>query len=125
MRGDARLKLYESPFSEADFKTVNDQIDKLWAQHPEGETVLNLARRLPEDARKTFVLDRGSWQKPARQVSPGVPAFLHPMPEGATKDRLGLAKWLVDRNSPTTAPPKRLSFWLCSWRWSASPWRSI
>jgi mono/diheme cytochrome c family protein len=87
----------------AEFKPVNDEIDKLWKQHPEGETVLNLAQRQPEDARQTFLLERGSWQKPTRQVPAGVPAFLHPMPEGATKDRLGLATWLVDRRSPTAA----------------------
>mgnify|MGYP006147896811 CR=1 FL=1 len=40
-----------------EFKAVNEEIDKLWAQHPEGETVLNLAQRLPEDARQTFLLD--------------------------------------------------------------------
>jgi hypothetical protein len=89
--------------SVAEFKPVNDEIDKLWKQHPEGETVLNLAQRLPEDARQTFVLERGSWQKPTRQVTAGVPAFLHPMPQGATNNRLGLAKWLVDRRSPTAA----------------------
>jgi hypothetical protein len=64
---------------------------------------LNLARRLPEDTRNTFLLDRGNWQKPTKQITAGVPAFLHPMPDGAPKDRIGLAKWLVDRRSPTTA----------------------
>ena len=86
-----------------EWKATNEAIDKLWAQHPEGETILNLAQRLPEDARQTFVLDRGAWDKPSRNVAAGVPAFLHPMPEGASKDRLGLARWLVDRRSPTTA----------------------
>ena len=87
----------------AQFKPVNDEIDKLWAQHPEGETVLNLAQRLPEDARQTYLLERGSWQKPTKPISAGVPAFLHPMPEGAPRNRLGFAKWLVDRKSPTAA----------------------
>lgn len=86
-----------------EFKPVNDAIAALWAQHPEGETILNLSQRRPEDARKTYLLDRGSWQKPTRLIEPGVPAFLHPMPDGATKDRLGLAQWLVDPRSPTTA----------------------
>ena len=86
-----------------EFKPVNEEIAKLWAQHPEGETVLNLAQRRPEDARKTHLLDRGAWDKPKHEVAAGVPAFLHPMPEGSTKDRMGLARWLVDRRSPTTA----------------------
>ena len=87
----------------ADFKAANDEIAKLWATHPEGETVLNLRQREPDHARQTFVLDRGAWDKPTKQVTAGAPAFLHKLPEGATKDRLGLAKWLVDRKSPTTA----------------------
>jgi hypothetical protein len=86
-----------------EWKAVNDEIDKLWAQHPEGETVLNLAQRLPEDARQTHLLERGNWQKPGKPVAAGVPAFLHPMPDGAPMNRMGLAKWLVDRKSPTTA----------------------
>jgi hypothetical protein len=41
--------------------------------------------------------------KPAKQVGPGVPAFLNPLPAGAPDNRLGLAQWLTDRNAPTTA----------------------
>ena len=36
-------------------------------------------------------------------VEPGVPAFLNPMPPGAAPTRLTFARWLVDRDSPTTA----------------------
>jgi hypothetical protein len=32
-----------------------------------------------------------------------VPAILNPFPEGAPKNRLGFARWLVDRKAPTTA----------------------
>ena len=36
-------------------------------------------------------------------MTPGVPAFLHPLPANAPPTRLTFAQWLVDRNSPTTA----------------------
>jgi hypothetical protein len=36
-------------------------------------------------------------------VKPGVPAFLHKLPDDAPPGRLSLAHWLVDRQSPTTA----------------------
>ena len=88
------------------FKAANEEIAKLWATHPEGETVLNLVQRLPEDKRETFLLDRGNWQKPARAVKAGVPAFLHPLAGDASQGpptRLTLATWLVDKRSPTTA----------------------
>src|SRR4030095_16693785 len=45
----------------------------------------------------------GDFLKPGKQVSPGVPAFLHPLPQNAPATRLTFARWLVDRHSPTTA----------------------
>ena len=51
----------------------------------------------------TSVLNRGDWLKPTRGVTPGVPAFLNPLPAGADTSRLTFAKWLTDRRSPTTA----------------------
>jgi hypothetical protein len=89
-----------------EFKAVNDEIDKLWATHPEGETILNLAQRLPEHKRQTAMLDRGAWDKHTKPVTPGVPAFLHPLddPMAATApNRLTFARWLTDKRSPTTA----------------------
>ena len=57
-------------------------------------------RAAPAD---TFVLLRGAYDKPGEKVERGVPAALHGLPAGAGKDRLGLAKWLVDRQNPLTA----------------------
>ena len=53
--------------------------------------------------RPTHVLKRGDFLKPEGTVSPGVPAFLQPLPPGAPPTRLTLAHWLADRHSPTTA----------------------
>jgi hypothetical protein len=52
--------------------------------------------------RETHILTRGDFLKPGRAVEPGVPAILNPLPEGP-RNRLTFAKWLVDRQSPTTA----------------------
>jgi len=62
---------------------------------------LTLAAR--EKPRTTYLLQRGDFLKPERPVTPGVPAALHPLPADAEPNRLGLAKWLVARNAPTTA----------------------
>ena len=44
------------------------------------------------------------FSRPTEQVEAGVPGFLHPMPkQGDAPGRVAFAKWLVDRNSPTTA----------------------
>lgn len=51
----------------------------------------------------TFISIRGAYDKPGERVDRVVPAALHPLPAGASADRLGLAKWLVDRQNPLTA----------------------
>ena len=85
------------------FSETNEKIVALWKKHPQGESLLTLAQRSPEHQRSTFLMDRGAWDKPKDKVTPGVPAFLHPMPKDAGSDRLAFAKWLVDPKSPTTS----------------------
>jgi hypothetical protein len=53
--------------------------------------------------RRTFVLKRGNFLAPGKEVKASTPAGLHPFPEGAPEDRLGLAQWIVSRNNPLTA----------------------
>lgn len=56
-----------------------------------------------ERPRDTFVLDRGQYDQPTVKVGPDVPAGLPPLPADATRNRLALAKWLVDAANPLTA----------------------
>ncbi len=84
-----------------ELSSANAQLDALWQQWPEGTTAYALVARTEE--RMTSVLNRGDWLKPTRGVTPGVPAFLNPLPAGADTSRLTFAKWLTDRRSPTTA----------------------
>jgi Protein of unknown function (DUF1549)/Protein of unknown function (DUF1553) len=84
-----------------EWQAANDQIAQLWKQYPEGSSQLVLNER--EDARATHVLKRGDFLRPDKVVTPGVPAFLHQLPQDAKPDRLTFARWLVDRDSPTTA----------------------
>ncbi|MFN7937638.1 MAG: DUF1553 domain-containing protein [Bryobacteraceae bacterium] len=53
--------------------------------------------------RPTHRLNRGQYDKPAEVVEPGVPAILPPLPAGASNDRLGFAKWMVDEKNPLLA----------------------
>ena len=89
------------------FKETNDKIEALWKQWPEGAPTLTLIARQgrsTEDARRaTHMFKRGDWLKPGSEVTFGVPSFLHPLPPDADGSRLTLAKWLVDKRSPTTA----------------------
>ncbi len=56
-----------------------------------------------EKPRDTHVLVRGDFRTKGEPVSAGVPAFLPPLPSGEPTNRLGLARWLVDRAHPLTA----------------------
>jgi mono/diheme cytochrome c family protein len=85
----------------AEFAEQNTQIAVLWQQHPAGTTQLVMNERA--EPRDTFTLKRGDFLRPDKKIAPGVPAFLHSLPANAAPNRLTFAKWLVDRNSPTTA----------------------
>src|SRR5690606_34402425 len=84
-----------------DWKEANAQMESLWKQWPEGTPSMTLMAR--ETARKTFMFKRGDWLNPGKEVTTGTPAFLHPLPSDAKQDRLTFARWLVDKDSPTTA----------------------
>jgi hypothetical protein len=81
---------------------ANGWIEELWQGWPRGATTLTLVQR--KEPRETHVLKRGDWLRPGKAVTAGVPAFLHPLADvKAPANRLTLARWLVDRRSPTTA----------------------
>jgi len=61
--------------------------------------------------RPAHILQRGVYSAPGERVSPGVPAVLPPLPSGAPNNRLGLARWLVDRSNPLTARVTVNRFW--------------
>ena len=54
--------------------------------------------------RDTFVLERGEYTNPiGKALEPGVISVMGEMPEGAPKNRLGLAQWLTSPNHPTVS----------------------
>jgi hypothetical protein len=61
--------------------------------------------------REAFVLKRGAYDAHGDRVTARVPMVLPPLPPGAPNNRLGLAKWLVDRKNPLTARVTVNRFW--------------
>ncbi|MCK5943744.1 MAG: DUF1553 domain-containing protein, partial [Planctomycetes bacterium] len=53
--------------------------------------------------RATYVRPRGSYLERGERVEPGTPSCLPPLPAGAPRDRLALARWLTDPDHPSTA----------------------
>ena len=84
-----------------DWAAANAKIESLWKQYPEGTTQLVLEER--RQPRTTSILERGDFLSPIEPVAPGVPDFLHSLPNGAEPSRLTFARWLASRDSPTTA----------------------
>lgn len=66
-------------------------------------TTVPVMRELPaENQRTTKVQLRGNYLSTGEQVTKGVPAAFHPLPDDAPQNRLGLARWLVDEANPLT-----------------------
>ncbi len=61
--------------------------------------------------RDTFLLKRGAYDAPGEKVTAGLPEALATPRAERSKDRLGLAHWLVDRTNPLTARVAVNRFW--------------
>src|SRR5262249_32636772 len=61
--------------------------------------------------RDTFLLKRGAYDAPGEKVTAGIPEALAKPSAEWSKDRLGLARWLVDRSNPLTARVAVNRFW--------------
>jgi hypothetical protein len=64
-----------------------------------------------EKPRETHVLIRGAYNRPGETVTADTPAFLPPMDEALPRNRLGLARWLIDPAHPLTARVTVNRFW--------------
>ena len=55
------------------------------------------------EAKPAHILNRGAYDAPGEAVDPGTPASLPAPRADWPRNRLGLARWLVDRSNPLTA----------------------
>ncbi|HEV3120477.1 MAG TPA: DUF1553 domain-containing protein [Isosphaeraceae bacterium] len=84
-------------------KPIRDEIAKVEKTRPQVPTV-PVMTELPADQRRTtHLLIKSNFLAPGAKVEPGVPQALHPFPQAAPPNRLGLAEWIVDANNPLTA----------------------
>jgi hypothetical protein len=61
--------------------------------------------------RATHVLRRGAYDAPGDRVEPGTPARVLAFPSDWPKNRLGLARWLIDDRNPLTARVTVNRYW--------------
>lgn len=75
-------------------------------------TSVPVMKDLPSDQRRvTKIQIRGNFQQTGDEVTEGVPAAFHPLPENLPPDRLALAKWLIDERNPLTARVVANRYW--------------
>lgn len=84
---------------------LNDRITSLTKQlaTAEGEIPTTLVMEEMAEPRPTFILVRGAYDKPGEPVTANTPAVLPPMAADLPRNRLGLARWLVDPRNPLPA----------------------
>jgi hypothetical protein len=94
-------------------RRLAEQVASLEAERRAAENRIPSTMVMSEMAtpRDTFVLVRGSYDKPGEKVTPSAPGFLPPMPADAPRNRLGLARWLVDSANPLTARVAVNRYW--------------
>ncbi|MBL8818837.1 MAG: PSD1 domain-containing protein [Planctomyces sp.] len=88
-----------NPVSTAE-KLVSDTENQLREFREDLPTTMVMKEGQPRDA---FILTRGEYDRPADKVERGVPSFLPPIPADSSRDRLGLARWIVGSSNPLTA----------------------
>ncbi|HCC57257.1 MAG TPA: hypothetical protein DEQ47_08320, partial [Solibacterales bacterium] len=77
-----------------------------------GRGATTLVMRERSDAKPVaHILNRGQYDQPGAEVQPNVPSVLPPMSASLPRNRLGLAKWLVDPANPLTARVTVNRYW--------------
>jgi hypothetical protein len=77
---------------------LRDEENQLLTDQPEVMVMQERRVKLP-----TYILDRGAYDAPKARVNPNTPAKLVAFDKKLPANRLGLAKWLLDKNHPLTS----------------------
>ena len=70
-----------------------------------------IMKELKENRRTTKIQHRGNFEDLGNEVTAGTPAAFPALPPDAPKDRLSLAKWLIDAENPLTARVVANRYW--------------
>lgn len=79
----------------SELSKIQSELDELNRKTPTAMVMQEMAQ--PRD---TFMLIRGQYDQKGEPVKAGIPAALGRLPEGMPANRLGLARWLVDKSNP-------------------------
>ncbi len=108
------LKLYYLANRDAGYQKLSADFRRVSMEHREIELRSNTAMVLEErgDSKATApLLFRGMYDQPRELVEAATPSFLPPMVATLPRNRLGLARWVVDRRNPLFARVTVNRFW--------------
>lgn len=94
-------------------KTARDSLSALRKEH---NALINpipeimVMKELPQP-KPAYLLKRGAYDSPGDAVSANTPAALSPFPVDQPRNRLGLAKWLLDSRNPLMARVTVNRYW--------------
>jgi len=97
-----------------EFTTLSKKIATLEAERQaiQSRSPITHIQREREDSQPMgHILMRGAYDAPGEKVTANTPEALHPLPDGAPHNRLGLAMWVVDAANPLTPRVTVNRFW--------------
>ncbi|MES2789665.1 MAG: DUF1553 domain-containing protein [Planctomycetota bacterium] len=102
---DVLLDYYVDRFADVPRREARQQVKATVKAEAELRAAIPTALVMQEmdKPRTAHVLERGLYTNPGEAVSPDIPATIARWPEGAPRNRLGFAHWLVSVDNPLTA----------------------
>lgn len=94
---------YFTDFATRDLPDKNQQKDFWTLLTKEVETTPVMMENPDYMRRTSQVFERGNWLVKGDTVQPEVPASLSAFPKDASRDRLGLARWMTSKEHPLTS----------------------
>jgi hypothetical protein len=110
---EEKIRVLTEQLTKAQTEQAKDQVAALQKQIKELELSIptTLVMEDMKAPRPTHILMRGAFNSPGERVEPGTPEVLGAMASDLPRNRLGLAKWLVDPKNPLTARVIVNRFW--------------
>ena len=98
---------------EPSYSQLTEQLEefRLQQRQLEAQVATTLVFRERSELREAFVLNRGEYDQHGKKVERKTPEFLPPLDEKLSRDRLGLATWLVTDEHPLTSRVAANRFW--------------
>ncbi len=100
------LRLYYLSVEDSNYGRLlarRQAIGREWREVRRRGGVTHVMQEVRNTKPEAYVLHRGMYDQPRQRVAANTPAALHPMPASFPRNRLGLARWLVDDANPLTS----------------------